>query len=361
MSQTQITTNHALKVRQYDDKAFVEYVDKLVMKPWMGTSTESVIQVKENLMKGKGDQVTFALAQALAGGGVTGESAMEGNEEAMVFRDFSVSLEQYKNAVRLAGSLTESRTAFDLKDEARPALTTWLSQLVEDKFFAALGSIDGTVYASASEASKDTWLAANADRVLFGAAKSNNSANDHSASLSNVDTSNDQLTTAQISLAKRMAQLASPAIRPIKTDNGEEWYVMFAHNLCTRDLKNSDSWKQAQQYAMNRGSDNPLFTGALGTWDGVILVETPKCPVLADVGASTIDVGINFLCGAQALVLAHGGYPSRQGAKVVMTEKLFDYDEQWGCQIKTLFAHGKTVFNSKQHGVVTVYSSAEQD
>jgi len=50
---------------------------------------------------------------------------------------------------------------------------------------SALGSINGVAYGSASESAKDAWLVDNADRVLFGAAVGNNSANDHSASLAN--------------------------------------------------------------------------------------------------------------------------------------------------------------------------------
>lgn len=361
MAATVIDSNHALRVRQWDDKAFNEYLDKLVLKNYMGMDTESLIQVKENLMKAKGDQITLGLAAGLKSQGVIGEAAMEGNEEAMIFRDYSVTLQQYKNAVRLNGSLTAQRTAFDMKDEARPSLTTWLAQFVENKLFNALNSIDGVDYATSTSTQRNTWLTNNADRVLFGNAKANNASNVHASSLLNVDTTNDGLSTDVISLAKRMAQLADPKIRPIKLENGEEWYVMFVHNLCARDLKATTNWKQAQQYAQNRGMDNPLFTGALGTWDGVVLVESPKCPLLAGVGASSSDVGVNFLCGAQALVLAQGGYQDRAGAKVAMTEKLFDYDEQWGVQIKTMFGHGKAVFNNKQHGVVTVYASGVQD
>ena len=55
-------------------------------------------------------------------------------------------------------------------------------------------------YGTASEAQKDAWLVDNADRVLFGAAKSNNSSNDHSASLANIDNTNDKLTPGAISL-----------------------------------------------------------------------------------------------------------------------------------------------------------------
>lgn len=359
MAETQLQTSHAITTEQFNDMAFREYVDKLVLKPYMGTSSESVIHVNEDLTKAPGDAITFNLAAQLDGEGVQGEADMEGNEEALVFYGQRIVLEEYKNAVRLAGSLTEQRSPFDIKMEAKPNLTTWLAQKTEGKMFEAMASINNTAYGAASESAKDSYLASNRDRFLFGATTANNSANDHSACLSQIDASADILTTAQISLAKRMAQLADPKVRPIRLENGEEIYLFVAHPLACRDLKNSDAWKNAQQYARLRGDSNPLFTGALGMWDGVVVIESPKCLLLDNVGDSSIDVSAGFLLGAQALLYGQGGYGSK--GRTVMTEKLFDYDSKWGCQIKTMFGHGKAIFNSKQHGVVTVYHAAVAD
>lgn len=362
MADTGISTSHALKVKQYDDKAFREYSDKLVLKPYMGTETEAVIQVKENLSKGPGDTDTFGLVGALQGEGVEDDATLEGNEEEMNLYDDTVTLKFYKNAVRSAGQLSERRTAFDLKDEARGALTTWAAQKTENLLFSNLASINGTVYASATESAKDSFLASNADRFLFGATVANNSSNDHSASLLNVDGTNDSMRLDIVSLAKRMAQLCSPQIRPIKLENGEEWYVMFMHPYAARDLKASSGWQQAQREAQARSSMNPIFTGALGAYDGVVLVESKKCLLLDDVGnGGTTDVAANFLCGAQALVVEYGSMPMRPGSKMILQEEKFDYGTKWGVAAMFAMAHKKAVFNSKQHGVVTVYTSAVAD
>jgi N4-gp56 family major capsid protein len=360
MSETSISTSHAITAEQFNDMAFREYTDKLVLKQYMGTDSEAMIHVNENLSKAPGDAITFNLASQIDGAGVEGESDMEGNEEALVFYGQRVTLQLYKNAVRLGGDLTEQRSPFDIKMEAKPNLTTWLAHKVEDKMFEALASFDGVAYSSATETQKDAFLASNSDRFLFGATTANNAGNDHSTCLSEIDGTTDILKTETISLAKRLAQLADPKIRPIKLMNGEEWYVMFVHPLAARDLKNTDAWKNAQQYARLRGDGNNIFTGALGEWDGVVLVESNKCPLLPDVGnGATVDVAANFLCGSQALLYAQGGFGSK--GRVSLTEKLFDYDSKWGCQIKTMFGHAKAVFNSKQHGVVTVYTSAQPD
>ena len=164
----------------------------------------------------------------------------------------------------------------------------WNMELDRDNIIEALGSINGTAYASASEASKDAWLADNADRVLFGAAKSNNSGNDHSASLANCDTSADKLTPDAISLMKRMAKQANPRIRPIRPKTsigGSDGYVMLAPTEMVRDLAANSTFQQANRDAGVRGDSNKLFTGADYIWDNVYIYEIEDLPSLGAVGA----------------------------------------------------------------------------
>ena len=155
-------------------------------------------------------------------------------------------------------------------------LMDWNMELDRDNIIAAMGSINGTAYASASEAAKDAWFADNADRVLFGAAKSNNSGNDHSASLQNVDTTNDKLTPDAIALMKRMAKTASPKIRPIrkKTSIGSsEGYILFAPTEMVRDLAANSTFTQANREAATvawiiRCSRVPITSGKTSTSTG---------------------------------------------------------------------------------------------
>src|SRR5690606_5852311 len=112
----------------------------------------------------------------------------------------------------------------------------WFMERMRDDILSALGSINGTPYALADENAKDAWLVDNADRVLFGASVSNNSANDHSASLENIDNTSDKFTSSALKLLKRRAKNANPKIRPIKVSGDEEWYVAFAGSNCFRDF-----------------------------------------------------------------------------------------------------------------------------
>jgi N4-gp56 family major capsid protein len=281
----------------------------------MGTDENSIIQVKEDLMKKRGDRLTYNLVNRLTNAGVTGSSTLEGNEESLSQRAHLLTVNKIRNGVRIA-EMEEQKSAIDLRDAARAQLKVWIAEKTRDQIVGAFGSVQtayGTqkAYADASEAEKDAWLVDNSDRVLFGASTSNYSG-DHSVDLAKVDTTNDLLSPANISLMKRMAQRANPKIRPIMTKGDEEWYVLFTGPLNIKSLQADSVWTQANREARDRGKDNPLFKGADYVWDGVIIRQIPEISYLTDVGASSAEVEPCYLTGAQAIGL---GWAKRTTSK----------------------------------------------
>ena len=63
MADSRVSTG--LTVEQWDDKFFVEYLTQNRYAGEMGTSENSIIQVKENLTKKPGDRINFALVNKL--------------------------------------------------------------------------------------------------------------------------------------------------------------------------------------------------------------------------------------------------------------------------------------------------------
>lgn len=359
------STPDGLRVQQWDDKFFEDSLNANQFRSYMGTDENSVIHVKETLMKMPGDAVTYTLVNALSNAAVTGSNTLEGNEEALVTRSQVLTIEQYRNAVRIP-VLEEQYTAIDLRNAARSALMNWEMELVRDQIISAMGSINGVAYADATEAQKDAWITDNNDRVLFGAATSNYSAGDHSASLGNIDSTNDKLTPAAISLMKRMAKAASPKIGPVKPRNlrtRSDMYVLFTGPLTLRDLKENSTFTQANREARQRGTGNPLFDDADYIWDNVAIIEIEDIGVISGVGASSIDVAPVYLCGAQALGMALSKRPQT-------IDEEFDYKDKQGVAVRQWHKIDKLRFGTnassdtgdlKQHGMVTGYFSAVAD
>lgn len=323
----------------------------------MGTDENSIIQIKEQLTKQAGDKINVPLIRKLTGAGVTGTTTLEGNEESLLNYNHQLTVELIRHAVRFH-VMEEQRTEIGLREAGRAGLKRWMLEKMRSGIIDALYSpnVDGkTPYASTSETDKDTWLAANADRVQFGAALSNNAANDHSTCLAEIDNTSDKLTPAIVSMAKRRAKLASPAIRPIMVDEHGETYIMLCHSYPFRDLKLNSTIINAHQYAASRGRDNPLFQDGDLYWDGVIIKEVPEIDVLTDVGnGGTVEVAANFLLGAQAV-----GIGWAQRSKTVAKE--FDYDVEYGVSISEIRGIEKFTFNNIQHGVYTAYTAAMAD
>lgn len=171
-----------------------------------------------------------------------------------------------------------------------------------------------------------------------------------------------------------MARTATPHIRPFKTGTqGREYYVMFCHPICFRDLKTD-----AAMIAANRDSrareggamdQNPIFQDGDMIYDGIIFREIPEFyrarqgtgyntdTHLVGVGASSIDVGANFLCGAQAL-----GMVNKQ-APLPTKKSEDDYGFVDGTGIELAHGMQKLRWNNgsglnKDLGMVTVYCSA---
>ena len=366
-----------LTPQQWDDKFFTSYVRSNIFAPYMGTTEYDMIQVKQDLTKKNGDAVTYALVNDLTGAGVTGSTTLVGAEEALMSRSFKVSVNLLRHGVTIH-EWDEQKSAIDLRNAASAQLRSWAQKKLRNDVIKALMSINGVRYITGngngtttgtSEAQKDAWLVDNTDRVLFGAAVGNHTT-DHSAGLGQIDSSADKLTYSVVSLAKRIAKTASPAIRPIELQNGEEWFVMFAHSLCFRDLKASLATIHAD--AAVRGAQNPLFRDGDLMYDGVIIREVPEIPTEdatwagvagTGTGNGVIHVAHNFLCGAQAVALA---WAQRTTSRTDVT----DYGAQHGVAIQEIRAVEKMVFGKNSttdtsdlvdHGMVTVFAAAVAD
>lgn len=294
---------------------------------FMGPSVDNIIQVKEELKKEAGDSITMRLLMKLKGDGVTGDNTLEGNEEAMQYRDFTVTVDQIRNAVRLKGKMEEQKTSADMRKDAKTALANWLTEYIDGQFFKKL-SANPT-----------------ADRVVYAGGKTGTDG----------ITAADVFSTDVIGKAKRIAMTDSNAkIRPVSV-NGKKFYVMIIDPWQARDLRKDEKWLQAQEPAQERGDDNPIFTGALGTYEGVVIHENEQC--IREAG--TVKIGHALFLGAQAGVLAAGSEPTWQ-------EDDFDYHNQKGFSIGRIFGVAKTQFKFdnktlSDFGVINVITSSVDD
>ena len=303
---------------------------KAFFDKFTGNSPESVIQIRTELSKDDGDTINIPLLMPLTGDGVSGDDWLEGNEEAMIYRDFKVTINQLRHAVRLKGKMEEQRVSLDLRRDAKVALANWLADKIDKTIFKEL-STDPT-----------------SDRIVYGGS---------ATSEANIGAS-DTFSTALIGRAKRIALAdENTMVKPIKV-NGLETYIMVIDQWQARDLKNDQTWIEAQQYANVRGNDNPIFSGALGVYDGVVLHQCNRI-LRTNTGSSGTKVGHALFLGRQAAVFAVGNNPT-------WNEKTFDYGNKIGFEFGRIFGIKKTQFkydgtNQTDFGCINVLTASEDD
>jgi len=340
-------------------KLFSEYVRGNAFHAYTGEDSNSVIVIKE------GKQiVSIPLVAKLAGDGVRGSATLDGNEEILSNYAHTLTPTYIRNGIRLDAE-ERDKPNIDLMKAGKDALMGWGIELVRDDIIRAMGSVnDGTNVRTvdssdaAYNTSADTWVALNTDRVLFGEAVSNYSAGDFSASLAAVTTATGKLDGDVVRLVRKIARSANPIVRPIRTSNGSETYVLFVGTQAMLHLK--EDLQTLHSDAGVRGEGNPLFRPGDLLWDNVVIREIPEITsVLANstkfatAGDSSSKVEPAFLCGAQAIGYGLGQRPN------LIVDSTKDFNFQPGVAIQLKHDIDKFVYNTKDHGLVSLYVTGE--
>jgi len=299
MAYTEVATGDTVTAEQFSAMVFREYIGQLWYKSsgLMGTSSDMPIQVKDDLTKKAGDAITINLRGQLQGGKVTGNNMGVGNEGRVDLFGQRITVNNVRHLVKIKDvPMTEQRTTFSVTTEAKDALTEASQLDLDEEITLQLSNVTNARVRG---------------RYLYGAADSNWNAT-HATALTNVDNTNDQLTTNMIRIAKRKALIpvnATAKVRPMRIKMGqnfEEWFVFVGHPYSIRDMFDNDAaWKNAQlNIPPQTNRNSPIFTGSSfkGSYDGVLIYEYERINLLS----STIQVSHNFLLGAQAAAVVWG-------------------------------------------------------
>jgi len=314
---------------------------------FMGHGRDNVIQVQEDLSRGKGTSIEVSLLMPLNGAGVIEDKTLEGNEEKMNYRSCTVYLSRVRNAVRLEGRFEEQKTQEKMRTDMRTVLSNWLARYMDLSIFAVLTGTNPPFYTTGVELPY-TIEPPTSDRVLFAG----------SATAESAITAADVFTADLIGKARRMAQADElTAVQPIRID-GRETYVMVIDPYQARDLRRDTKWLEAQQHANIRGEKNPIFSGAMGVYEGVVIHECLRVP-RTGTGSGGAKVGHALFLGKQACIFAEGSAPRWE-------EELWDYKNEYGVSIDRMFGLKKAQFkydgtNLTDFGVINVMTSSVDD
>lgn len=350
MAFTSFGVNDALAVKLWSRSLVVAEREYLDIAPLMGEDDNSIIQIKSETRKGSGDRIRYALRARLTGDGKTENETAEGNGESLSTYSDDLTINELGHivGVRSENTIDAQRVHYDLREQARDALGEWWGTRKSVSFF---NQVCG--YTAQSNV-KYTGL--NAASAPVGTGRhiwAGTASNDQSL------TSADPFTLDLIDQAVESAKVGENMVRPIRV-GGQPKYVMYVHPYQVTSIRTnsaSGQWMDIQKAAMMGGqiTGNPIYTGALGEYNGVILRSSQDVTqgVHSSTGVAQSSVRRAVLLGAQACMCAFG--QNNYGpSKFRWNEELFDHKRRLEVSAWSIWGMKKTVFNSADFGTVVV-------
>jgi N4-gp56 family major capsid protein len=355
-------TSDALSNQQWAEGLEAEVLDKISYVNYIGTSSSSLIQKRDDLVKNAGDTITFGL-RPQDYPVLLGESdEFEGNENAISYYTDSIVISEVGLPYRWKTRMSRQRVRFEDREEAQAAISDGMANGLDIGFFIQISGFNatsGTYFGydmstlPAEMKGNNTVHAPDSNHHLF--AGSSNSADEDLAS-------GDDFTLELISQAVQDAKTATIPIRPCRMAGGE-YYVVFVHPYQLAQLRTQDSrWDKVYMAALQGGflTENPLFNGTMGIWDGCLIVESTR--VTPGVNSSTLAaiaaVKRAVFCGAQAATIAWGRTGGDPGS-FVWEEERFGYGRQRGIAASALVGISKNVFNSEDFATIVISSYSD--
>jgi N4-gp56 family major capsid protein len=364
MSSTQFAVNDAMAIKVWSQETAVMEREVSEIAKLEGEDADSIIQCKDDFSKtnGKGDQITFAVRARLGGGGFGPGQTAQGNARALTYYSDSFVISELGQTVGVESENTidAQRVPMNLRKDAKSGLAEWWKDRKAVTFFNHVCGFTPANTETPDASGKkytghNTVVAPAASRII----RAGSAATDQAL------TSADTFTLSLIDRAKELAGLGDNIVAPVTVD-GQPKHVMYldpAQVTSLRTNAGSGGWQDIQKAAMMGGKikDNPLYTGALGEYNNVILRQSQDVTLGVQSAApatSVANVRRAVLLGKQAAVCGYGGANKYGPMKYRWSEELFDHGRKLEVGAWSIFGLKKVVFNSIDFGCIVVSTYA---
>lgn len=316
---------------------------------FVGKGPNNIVELRDETKKMPGDRIRLQLRAKPTQDGVLGDATLEGNEEGMTVYTDDIQIDQLRFGFKEGGRVSRQRVPWSARAEMRDMHSLLWGERWDECFFnqAAGYTPQGVLQRTGNVAIR----AATANRIY----RADAVADDESL------TSSNRIDVDDIDRVVTKLKLADPKIRPIVID-GNAYWVCILHPGQTEDLRDSagklwETWRSA--ISGGHVTDNPIYTGALGSYNGVIFHESEFIPQgITNAGAAQANTRRAVFLGAQAATLATGRAEFGLPSAFEWIEKTFDYGNKLGVASGCVFALQKNQYNSEDFAtyVLTTYS-----
>ena len=243
-----------------------------------------IVQITD-LQKKAGDTVVCEMVNMMTGKPVAfGDESIQGKLKSQSFQTQSVKIDQFVVGASAGGRMSQQRTNINIPGTSRAGMTGWAQRYMTQQALVhaagARGSDNGDRWHVPLESDGD-FTKCMVNSVLpptfnrhFYAGKATSLATLTSASILNFDA----IENALAQMEDSGQPLPSCTIEGDSAAGESPLWVLYMTNRQSMSLRRAageGTWAQYQKMAMNRGKDNPLFTGALGLYKNVLMKEYP--------------------------------------------------------------------------------------
>lgn len=335
---------------------------KSFLSRFEGTSSDSMIQrINELKQTEKGARAVITLVHDLENDGVAGDRFLEGNEEAMLSSDQVIEVDQLRHAVRHRGRMADQKSVVNFRSESMNKLSYWLGNRWDQMAVLHLSGVSYAYHTNgALRTNSQLQLLEFASDATKGLTANRHFQQDAADGLTKIGSAG-TLVAADTPNYQMVIELKTAAhnayIRPIREENGVEYYNVFMHPDQIKHLKLDEDFKKAYREAMPRTPDNPIFKGTDVIWlDGLAIYplrhiyNTTGAESGSKWGSGDVEGARGLLCGAQALAKGDIGVPR-------WVEKEFDFENQPAISAGKISGFLRPQFKGVDSGITEDFSS----
>lgn len=329
----------------------------------VGEEAQTPIQMLPHLENDAGEQISYDLVMQLKMQPIEGDNTLEKKEEDLKFYTDSLYIDQLRGGVNTGGRMTRKRTIHDLRKIARVRQSEWWARVFDELCFMYLSGARGinpdyifpTTYTGFAN---NAFVAPDDQHILYGGAATSK------ATIANTDVFDLKLIDRAVARADMMGggTTGIPSIQPCEID-GEDHFVTVMNpwqEYAVRTNTNTGQWLDIQKAAASaEGRNNPIFKGALGMYNNVVLHKHKGVVRFSDYGAgSNLNAARALFMGRQAAVMAFGSPGT--GLRFDWHEETQDRGNQAVITTATIVGIKKSAFTiegtSRDFGVIALDS-----
>lgn len=324
-----------------------------------GKRSRTPLQRITDLESDAGDTVTVDLLMPMRMEPVIGAETLDGKEEALRYYTDRIVIDQVRGGADLGDRMTRKRTMRDLRQDALGAMTEWWSRLFDELYFIYLSGARG-VNSGYLWSANNPFFTVNPltapdsqHQMYAGTATSK-------ATITNAMGMDLRLVDRLVARAETMGGDGTDELSMLPCNvEDEDKYVMLMHTYQADALKSSAStgqWLDIQKAAAAaQGQRSPIFTGAMGEYNGVVLHKHRNVIQFSDYGAgANLPAARALFLGSQAGLVAFGspsGGPASDRRRFDWSEEVKDHGDKVKIGSNAIFGVKKATYKSRDGSV----------